>query len=354
MRTVQRRARDVQSGTVPDACGPIPDRCRHVTGLRTDPVPSVVLPAILGAASHHETADPSRAPPRPPDRTPPRLACCRVHVPHGSAGLRAWPVHRARAPATLVLLLTVDQLRGDYLARFETQLGGGLGRLARGGAFFPNAFHDHALTETAPGHASAWSGRHAAGAGIPSNERGVPDTGARLLDAAGEGASPHRFRGTTLFDWLRARGAARALSVSRKDRSAILAIGQARESVYWFAEEGRFTTSTYYSQALPDWVRAFNARRLPERMAGRQWTPLLPDSAYPEPDAQPREAGGQGYTFPHTLPVDSTQAARTLMDSAVRQALQARGIPPGAFRLEGATLWGSGRPWRPQVWIRTR
>ena len=56
----------------------------------------------------------------------------------------------ARAP-TLVVFFTVDQLRPDYFDRWRTQLTGGLGRLARGGAFYTNAFHDHALTETAPG-----------------------------------------------------------------------------------------------------------------------------------------------------------------------------------------------------------
>jgi hypothetical protein len=100
--------------------------------------------------------------------------------------------------------------------------------------------------------------------------------------------------------------------VSRKDRGAILPIGRARESVYWFADEGRFTTSTYYADSLPGWVRAFNARRLPEGMARRHWSPLLPDSAYAEPDSQPREAGGRAYRFPHVMPPDSAAAAREL------------------------------------------
>ena len=120
-----------------------------------------------------------------------------------ACGPRVAP-HPERAP-TLVVLVTVDQLRSDYLTRFEPQFTGGLGRLLRGGAWFPNAFHDHANTETAPGHAAAWSGRYPRHNGIVSNDRGVPDTTVRLLGSAGPGASPVRFRGDIFFDWLQAR-----------------------------------------------------------------------------------------------------------------------------------------------------
>jgi hypothetical protein len=240
--------------------------------------------------------------------------------------------------ATLVVLVTVDQLRSDYLTRFESQLTGGLGRLLRGGAWFPNAFQDHANTETAPGHAAVWSGRYPRRNGIVSNDRGVPDTTVRLLESDGPGASPVRFRGETFFDWLRARDpGARALSVSRKDRGAILPVGRARESVYWFAPEGRFTTSTYYADALPGWVRAFNARRLPERMAGRVWDLLLPDSAYAEPDSVPFEFGGREVQFPHVLSPDSSTAARTLLDWPWMDELTLQ------FALAGVEALGLGR-----------
>ena len=242
-----------------------------------------------------------------------------------------------RAP-TLVVLVTVDQLRADYLFRFRDQLSGGLARLLDGGAWFPNAFHDHANTETAPGHATVWSGRFPSHNGIVSNPRGVPDTSVRLLESDGPGASPHRVRGDWFFDWLHAaEPAARALSVSRKDRAAILSIGRSRESVYWFAPEGRFTTSTYYADTLPAWVEAFNARRLPERMAGRAWDLLLSPGAYPEPDSVPYEHGGRDFTFPHVLPSDSAAAAATVMDFPWMDDLTL------AFALDGVEALGLGR-----------
>ena len=41
----------------------------------------------------------------------------------------------AGARPSLVVLITIDQMRGDYLTRFGPQLTGGLGRLMRGGAW---------------------------------------------------------------------------------------------------------------------------------------------------------------------------------------------------------------------------
>jgi predicted AlkP superfamily pyrophosphatase or phosphodiesterase len=220
----------------------------------------------------------------------------------------------------LVLMITVDQLRPDYLDRWKAQLTGGLSVLVAEGAVFGNAFQDHGVTETAPGHASVLSGRWPAHTGILRNDAGVGDSTAPLLETTGPGASPARFRGTEFFDWLKvADPRARALSVSRKDRGAILPIGRAKESVFWYAN-GLFTTSRYYADTLPAWAKRFNALALPFKTAGTTWTLLLPDTAYKESDAEVYENGGKDYTFPHRLPPDSVRAAQAvtgvpLMDS---------------------------------------
>jgi len=221
---------------------------------------------------------------------------------------------RATPPPSLIVLVTVDQLTGIYLDRFGAQLHGGLARLARGGAWFSNAHHDHAITETAPGHATLLSGRFPRSTGIMANRIGVADPSAPLIGAPGSlGASPRRFQGTELFDWLTARDSrSRALSVSMKDRAAILPIGRSRTDVYWYDVSGRFTTSTYYRDTLPEWVQRFNARRLPQSFAGKSWTPLLPDSAYKEPDSVAFEMGGSNFTFPHFVGNDSAQAASAI------------------------------------------
>jgi len=209
----------------------------------------------------------------------------------------------------LVVVITVDQLRPDYFTRWKSQLTGGLAQLANEGAFFTEAYQDHAITETAPGHSTILSGMWPAHTGIIRNSEGVQDSLAPLLRTTGPGASPRRFRGTTLVDWLKASDpTTRALSVSRKDRGAILPLGRAKEQVYWY-QSGLFTTSRYYADTLPSWVQAFNARRLPFKAASTTWTLLLPDSLYKEPDNEPWENGGNDIAFPHRLPADSIQAS---------------------------------------------
>jgi predicted AlkP superfamily pyrophosphatase or phosphodiesterase len=244
------------------------------------------------------------------------------------------------ATPTLVVFITVDQLRPDYFDRYAQQLTGGLRRLASGGAFFTNAHHDHGITETAPGHSVTLSGRFQRSTGIVRNNAGVQDPQAPLIGGGGEGASPFRFRGSTLVDWLRLKDPrSRALSVSRKDRGAILPVGRAPQAVFWYAaDSGRFTTSTYYHDTLPSWVTRFNARRLPQSFAGKVWTPLLPAREYRERDSVAVESRGQNFAFPHPFPSDSLQAAQALpaypqMDSVTL-----------AFALDGLTAMqlGSG------------
>lgn len=222
----------------------------------------------------------------------------------------------ADAPPPLVVHLTVDQLLPAYFDRWGDQLTGGLARLAREGAFFTRAYQDHAITETAPGHASTLSGRFPRSTGIVRNAAGVQDPQAPLIGGdGGWGASPFRFRGGTLIDWMRrADPRSRALSVSRKDRGAILPLGRAKQQVFWYDYAGRFTTSDYYADTLPTWVTRFNERRLPARMAGEAWTPLLSRDAYPEPDSVPAEGAGRGFLFPHVLPKDPDEAARAIAE----------------------------------------
>jgi hypothetical protein len=225
----------------------------------------------------------------------------------------------------LIVFIAVDQMRPDYFERFLPQLTGGLGRLYRGGAVFTNAYQDHAITETAPGHSVMLSGRFPAQTGIVTNSLGVPDAQTPLIGGGGDGASPFRFRGTVLIDWLRMNDPrARALSVSRKDRGAILPIGRAKQNAFWYATDGRFTTSTYYADTLPTWVRQFNARKIPQSYAGKAWTLLLPPSSYPEPDSVPLENYKKDFVFPHAFPSDEGRTAATFasypaMDSLIAQ-----------------------------------
>src|SRR5574342_346229 len=89
-------------------------------------------------------------------------------------GVGLAPAPRARP--RLVVVITVDQLRPDYLERYRPQLKGGFAMLLKQGAWFTDAYQDHAVTETAPGHSTILSGRWPAHTGIISNTLGVLDS----------------------------------------------------------------------------------------------------------------------------------------------------------------------------------
>jgi predicted AlkP superfamily pyrophosphatase or phosphodiesterase len=246
---------------------------------------------------------------------------------------------QATGKPSLLVFITVDQLREDYLEKWRGQFTGGFKELLDGGAFFTNGHQDHAITETAPGHASTMSGRFPRSTGITRNISGGVngDPNAPLIGVTGLSASPFRFRGTTLTDWLTTRdGRTRVLSVSVKDRGAILPIGRSKQAVYWYPA-GSFTTSKYYADTLPAWVTAFNARHLPERYAGRAWELLLPEANYPEPDSVPIENQGRGSVFPKLLPDDSSRVAQVLPGTPFMDEVLAD------FALEGLERLNLGR-----------
>jgi predicted AlkP superfamily pyrophosphatase or phosphodiesterase len=259
---------------------------------------------------------------------------------HATASAEGAVAPNLSAPPKLLVFITVDQLRGDMLGRYASDLKHGYRRLMEGGAWFTNAFQDHAITETAPGHASTMSGRFPRSTGIVSNTEGVNTREFPLLVGLPSelGASPERFHGTTVFDWLQKKHPrARALSVSRKDRGAILPIGRSKQDIYWYSPVGSFTTSTYYKEVLPDWVKAFNDRHILQKYAGAAWTLTRDAATYTEPDSVPFEHGGRDFMFPHQFPSDSLQVASYVMATPTIDSMTA------LFALEGLQQTGIGR-----------
>jgi len=179
----------------------------------------------------------------------------------------------------LVVVIIIDQFRGDYLERYRDQFGeGGFRLLLDHGASFTDCNYDYANTRTAPGHATLFTGAYSNGHGIVANEwwdpkkkkmvTSVEDDGAELVgltqDQAKDkiGASPHNLLADTLGDELKlaTQGQARVFSLSLKDRAAILPGGYAADAAYWIdPKSGAWITSTYYRPDLPKWAQGFNA-----------------------------------------------------------------------------------------------
>ncbi len=236
-----------------------------------------------------------------------------------AASLAPRPTPHPAAPPDssprLVVLIVVDQLRPDYLQRYRAEWTGGFERLLDDGALFTDGRQDHAITQTGPGHSTILSGRFPAHTGIVTNDLGVPDRLAPLIDdPKAVGASPRRFQGSALLDWMIAGDSTtRMLSVAMKDRSAILPIGRARGEVYWWSKLGFFTTSSYYRDSLPSWVEGWNRRNPMGALAGRRWDLLKPAEDYTEADSLPAENGRDGRTtFPHQLSGDVAKASEVV------------------------------------------
>lgn len=187
----------------------------------------------------------------------------------------------------LVVIVIIDQFRGDYLERYRDQfVEGGFRLLLDKGAYFTDCNYDYANTRTAPGHATLLSGTYTSGHGILSNEwwdpqkkrmiSSVEDDTTHLIGIAGDakGASPHNLLSSTLGDELKLAtgGKSRVFTVALKDRAAVLPGGHAADAAYWIDQKsGTWVTSTYYRNELPKWAADFNASNRTSKYWDRDW-----------------------------------------------------------------------------------
>ncbi len=219
-------------------------------------------------------------------------------------------------PPRLIVVVSVDQMRADYITRYRSQLVDALRRLTHEGAVFTDAHQDHAVTHTAPGHASISTGVFPSRSGIVANEwwdrkanrriYAVEDSDAAIVGHnAAPGRSPANLLQDALGDWLkRASPSSKVFSVGIKDRSAILMGGKSPDGVYWYDyDTGRLITSTYYRADYPEWVAAFNDSSLVNSYFAGGWQRLLPADAYylSREDAFAAEADGVQTQFPHAF-----------------------------------------------------
>lgn len=225
--------------------------------------------------------------------------------------------------APTVFVIVVDQLRTDYIERFEEHYQGGLRWLLDNGAYFPEAAYRHSSTSTAPGHATVATGMHPSSHGIVGNywrkdgQRvySVADDGYAAVGAPGEGISPRALRAETLGDRIkRAWPGSAVYAFSTKDRSAALLGGSRANGAYWFSDAcGCVVSSTYYGNALPDWLTQAGPAATAAHYAGREWTRLIDDEALYERlarrDRFPTERDVDGIAFPHLLPADGFESA---------------------------------------------
>ena len=222
-------------------------------------------------------------------------------------------------PPKLLVIIAVDQMRGDYIDRFQHQWTGGLKRLVTEGAWFRQADYPYFNTITCAGHASISTGTVPAVHGMVLNEwwdaaekrvvsctedesHGYVSYGAPVK---GPGHSAARLLAPTLADELRLQnpGAPRVVTIAMKARSAINLAGHRPDVVTWLDDSGSWVTSTAFAKAPVPFVAEYlRAHPIPAEL-GRVWDRALPKDQYLyEPSTVGVRAPKIGsMSFPHPI-----------------------------------------------------
>lgn len=226
------------------------------------------------------------------------------------------PASYAKVPR-LTLFIAVDSLSAEQFMKNRPRFKHGFQTLLSQGAYFPAIRYPYAENRTANGHATLATGATPARHGAVGNhlfnrqtgklEPVFADPNHPVLEAplAVEDVSPHNLLAETLADRLRlfTQERGKAIAIAAKARGAIPFAGQLGQA-WWFSDSvGKFVTGTYYAKEFPEWVKAFNDRKLPETYFTREWTLSLKPTEYLGEDNRPFEADAYalGRTFPHPL-----------------------------------------------------
>jgi len=222
----------------------------------------------------------------------------------------------------LMIGIVVDQMRYDYLIKFYNKYGdNGFKRLMSKGYNLENVHFNYIQTYTEVGHESIYNGTTPVNHGIISNDwydkfekrsvYCVDDMRYETVGAkTGGKKSPHKMLTTTILDQLRLAQnmEGKSIGISIKDRSAILPAGHTANAAYWFegGNEGKFISSTFYMNELPNWVTNFNNSGKANEYLNITWNTYFDIDTYTEslPDNNEFEGifkGKKTPTFPYNL-----------------------------------------------------
>ncbi len=201
----------------------------------------------------------------------------------------------------LVVGIVVDQMRAEQLYRYESKYSeDGFKRIMRDGFNYKNTQYNYTPTVTAAGHSSIYTGTTPAMHGVIGNSwynrykkkytSSVEDTTVVLIGSKiqnNTGASPKQLLTTTISDQLRmsTNFRSKVISISLKDRGAVLPGGHLANAAYWHDIEtspGYFVSSSYYMNKLPKWVSKFNELEKSNKYLDTVWNTFYPIESYTE------------------------------------------------------------------------
>jgi predicted AlkP superfamily pyrophosphatase or phosphodiesterase len=214
----------------------------------------------------------------------------------------------------LIVFISIDQMRAGHLDRYAREFSSGFQRLMTKGVWYTHAELGYANTSTAPGHATMSTGVYPWKSGIVGNNYhdrkanrrvySVEDSTVLPLGSEGGRRSPRNLLAATIGDMLKSSSAySRVISISYKDRAAILMGGLKADLALWYDRlHAGMMSSTYYGAALPEWARSFDGKKWIETNVPDSWIRLKPPAVYDRygPDAVEGEGLWDGKTsFPH-------------------------------------------------------
>ena len=196
----------------------------------------------------------------------------------------------------MVVGIVIDQMRWDYLYRYYARYGeGGFKRMLGEGFSVENCKIPYIPSVTAIGHTSIWTGSVPSIHGIAGNNfvkdgKVVNCTADDTVNPVGSDSkagkmSPRNLWVTTIGDELRlaTNNRSKVIGVALKDRASILPAGHHANGAFWFDDKsGKFITSTFYMDKLPEWVNKFNKQKLPNKYLSKKWETLYPIDSYKE------------------------------------------------------------------------
>lgn len=218
----------------------------------------------------------------------------------------------------LIVGIVVDQMCYDYLYRYQANFcKTGFNRFLNQGMNIRNILYNYVPTYTGPGHASIYTGSIPADHGIVGNEwydrktssiiNCVTDTRESTVGSISTDGqrSPRSLKTYTITDQLKLTyPSARVISISYKDRSAILPGGHLSDGSYWFDySSGTFITSSFFKKELPLWLKQFNSKNNSKSYI-KNWDLLISKDRYTSIDKSPYEqiiGGKTSAEFPYNF-----------------------------------------------------
>ncbi len=187
----------------------------------------------------------------------------------------------------LVVNISIDQLRSDYMEAFAPLYGtNGFKRLLKNGTIYTNASYPFSQIDRASAIASIATGttpfyNSIVGARWLNKETLRPvycvDDENHQGYYTKDCSSPKKLSTSTICDELKVatNGKAVVYSIAPFRDAAILSAGHAADGAIWIDDnDGTWCSSTYYFDAPPSWLQAFNSlHSLPRTIDISEWQP---------------------------------------------------------------------------------